>query len=209
MIRALALSTALVAAVHAADPPAPAAAAPAEHGKNAEKLSGEQDELAANVKQIILEQTAQQVIQLFNDAKNAMNDSSDGLASHDTGGKTIAAQTDVIERILDAAKERQKQQGGKAGDAMLDMMQNMAGKDKDKGKDGKGKDGKGKQPGDKPGQGQTGDSNTANESVKGSLGGKEETRRVPKAAGNAGQPLPPEFHKALDAYNRGAEKLAK
>jgi hypothetical protein len=176
------------------------------HQKNSEKLASDQDELTANVKQMILEQTAPPVIKLLDQVKDAMNDSSDGLSAHDTGGVTIAAETDVIEKMLDAAKERQKQQGGQSGGAMLDMMERMAGKSKEGQKPGEQKGGK---PGDQPGQGQTGDSNMANESVGGQLGGKDETRRVPKAAGTSGQPLPPEFRQALDAYNRGAEKLAK
>ncbi len=176
------------------------------HQKNAEKLATEQDELATNVKQMILEQTVPPVIKLLGQVKDAMNDSSDGLTAHDTGGPTIAAETDVIEKILDAAKERQKQQGGQSGSAMLDMMERMAGKSKEGQKPGGQKAGK---PGDKPGQGQTGDSSSANQSVSGQTGGKNEARRVPKAAGTSGQPLPAEFLQALDAYNRGADKLTK
>jgi len=177
-----------------------------QHRKNAEKLAADQDELTANVKQMILEQTAPPVIKLLEQVKDAMNDSSDGLAAHDTGGTTIAAETDVIEKTLDAAKERQKQQGGESGSAMLDMMERMAGKSKEGKKPGDPKDGK---PGDQPGQGQKGDSNGSKQSVGGQIGGKDDVRRVPKAAGASGQPLPAEFRQALDAYNRGAEKLAK
>lgn len=203
----LALSLLLVLAPHSPADDKPAADNPVvRHQKNAEKLASEQDELTANVKQMILEQTAPPVIKLLEQVKDAMNDSSDGLSSHDTGGATIAAETDVIEKTLDAAKERQKQQGGESGSAMLEMMERMAGKSKDGKKPG---DQKGGKPGDQPGKGQTGDSSSANESVGGQIGGKDDTRRVPKAAGASGQPLPSEFRQAMDAYNRGAEKLAK
>jgi hypothetical protein len=172
------------------------------HQKNSEKLAKDQDELTANVTQVILEQTAPPVIKLFEEVKGAMNDSTDHLSTHDTGGDTIAAQTDVIEKIIAAAEERQKQQGGQSGGAMLDMMKGMAGKLKPGDKPG------GK-AGNQPGKGQTGDSQKTNDPVAGSADGKDETRRVPKAAGTAGQPVPPEFRQALDAYNRGADKLAK
>ena len=79
-------------------------------------------------------------------------------------------------------------------------------------KDGEGKE-PGKKPGDKPGdqggQGMTGDSKDPNEANGGNSDAKSEERRVPKAAGTGGAPLPEEFRKALDAYNRGMEKKIK
>jgi ribosomal protein L15 len=82
--------------------------------------------------------------------------------------------------------------------AMLDMMQRMMGKEP------------GQQPGQKPGQkagsqageGQTGDSNSANQDLANAGDGNKSERRIPKSAGKAGVNLPPEFQKALDAYNQ-------
>lgn len=133
-----------------------------------------------------------------------MDETTDYLVETETGGVTIAAQTEIIEKIHQAAKARQQQgSGGEAGGAMMDMMERMMGK-KDGEGEGKG-EGKGDKPGDQAGQGQTGDSDAANEDNGGNSGGKLEQRTVPKAAGSAGKSLPREFQDALDAYNRGLE----
>ena len=58
-----------------------------------------------------------------------MDEATDRLAEADTGGETIAAQTEIIEKIHAAAKEKQSQGGGgKSGGAMMDMMERMMGK---------------------------------------------------------------------------------
>jgi len=191
----------------------PAAAAKPEdpvvkHQQGATKVADEQDELSADVQQLTIEQSIPKVIQLFKEVEGIMDEATDWLAEYDTGGRTLAAQTDVIEKIYEAAKERQKQQGsGKSGSAMLDMTEKMM--QGDEGKDGEKKDGKGKKPGNQGGQGMTGDSDAANEPTGGAGDGKSEIRRVPKAAGTAGHAVPEEFRKALDAYNRGLEKKVK
>jgi hypothetical protein len=186
------------------------------HQEGSRKLAETQDELAADVQQLIIEQTQPKVIELLEGVNDAMDEASGLLIEHDTGGVTIAAETDVIEKIFAAAKERQKQQGqqgekgqkGESGGAMMDMMQRMLGMTPDGEKPGGQPGGKPSQQGD--GEGMTGDSNTANgANGGGAAGGKVEERRVPKASGAAGQSLPKEFQEALDAYNREAEKLAK
>jgi hypothetical protein len=177
----------------------------------ARDLSEEQDELAADVQQLTIEQTEPKVIELFRQVEDAMDEASERLYEHETGGATIAAETDVIEKIFEAAKERQKQkcqsegqdqEGDQAGSAMLDMMERMMGRTPD-----------GKKPGDKPGdqsgEGSTGVSNSTNDNQGGAADGKVEERRVPKGSGNAGKTIPPEFRDALKAYNRGAEKLTR
>lgn len=185
----------------------------ARHQEGARKLAEKQDELAAEVQQLVIEQTQPTVILLLKEVSDSMDEATGLLIEHDTGGVTIAAETDVIEKIFAAAKERQKQQGqegqqGEAGGAMMDMMERMLGMSPDGDKPGQ-------QPGDKPsqqgdGEGMTGLSDSANGANGGGAnGGKVEERRVPKASGTAGQSLPREFQEALDAYNRDAEKLAK
>jgi hypothetical protein len=184
-----------------------------EHQEGARKLAEKQDELAADVQQLIIEQTQPKVIELLEGVNDAMDEASGLLVEHETGGVTIAAETDVIEKIFDAAKERQKQQGqqgqqGQSGGAMMDMMQRMLGMTPDGEQPGGQPGGKPSQQGD--GEGMTGLSDTANgANGGGAAGGKVEERRVPKASGTAGQSLPKEFQEALDAYNRDAEKLAK
>ena len=173
------------------------------HAEGSEKLADEQDELSADVQQLVIEQTVQQVIDLLTEVEGIMDETTDYLAETETGGETIAAQTEIIEKIHQAAKARQQQSGGEAGGAMMDMMERMMGKKEGEGK-GKGK-GKGNKPGDQAGEGQTGDSDTANDADGGNADGKIEERTVPKATGNAGKSLPREFQQALDAYNRGLE----
>lgn len=177
------------------------------HAEGSEKLADEQDELSADVQQLVIEQTVQQVIDLLTEVEGIMDETTDYLAETETGGDTIAAQTEIIEKIHQAAKAKQ-QSGGKceSGSAMMDMMERMMGKKEGEG-EGKGK-GKGDKPGDKAGQGQTGDSDSANDADGGNAGGSTEERTVPKAAGNAGKSLPGEFRQALDAYNRGLEGKA-
>lgn len=194
-----------------AESPADLADKIAEHQAGAEKLAERQDELSADVQQLIIEQTHPKVIELLESVEDAMDEASLLLIERETGGETIAAETDVIEKIFEAAKERQKQQGqgeGQGGGAMLDMMKEMMGQGKPADKPGK-QPGKGEGEGEQGGEGQTGDSNSANQANGGATGGKDEERRVPKSSGRAGQNLPREFQDALDDYNRAAEKLVK
>lgn len=171
------------------------------HAEGSEKLAGEQDELSADVQQLIIEQTVPQVIELLSEVEGIMDETTDYLAERSTGGTTLAAQTEIIEKIHAAAKAKQQQGGkGEAGSAMMDMMERMMGK-----KEGEGEGKKGEKPGDKAGQGQTGDSDEANSADGGNTGGEAEERTVPKAGGTAGKALPAEFQEALEAYNRGLE----
>ena len=199
MIQSLAAVLALALALGAAAAEDPLAT----HRDGSTKLATEQDELTADLRQLILEQTIDKVIELLEEVGEAMEDATDRLEGHDTGGETIAAQTDVIEKIYEAAKERQQQQGSD-GSAMMDMLERMMGRtpDADKG-------GQGDQPGDSGGEGMTGESDTGNETEGGAAGGKTEERRVPKASGTAGRAVPAEFRDALEAFNRGAGEIAK
>ena len=185
----------------------PLDAALAKHREDSNKVADRQDDLSADVQQLAIEQTVPQVIELLNQVKTIMDEATDHLAEADTGGRTIAAQTEVIEKIHAAAKEKQKQQGsGQSGSAMMDMMERMMGGKPDADKNGKGKGGK---PSDQGSGGMSGLSDAANGAIDGQTGGKSEARRVPKAGGSAGHVLPEEFRKALDAYNRGAERKVK
>jgi len=178
----------------------------AQHQTGAAKVADDQDELAADVQQLVIEQTMPKVIELLDQVQDIMNESTDRLAKADTGGETLAAQTEIIEKIHAAAKEKQSQgQGSKPGSAMMDMMERMLGK-KPGGEKGPGKGGK---PSAQGGGGMTGAADTANDAPGGQAGGKSEARRVPKAAGTATREIPEEFKQAFDAYNRGAEKKVK
>jgi len=189
---------------------APSADGAAKHQQGAAKVADDQDELSADVQQLVIEQTMPKVIELLHEVQAIMHEATDRLAKADTGGDTLAAQTEIIEKIHAAAKEKQSQgNGGKAGGAMMDMLERMMGKNPQDGKkkpgQGKGKDGQATGQG---GGGLTGSSDTANDAA-GQPGGKSEARRVPKAAGSAILEIPEEFRQAFDAYNRGAEKKIK
>jgi len=204
-ITAAALLLLLPGIVRAEDKPLDTALT--KHREGSTKVADQQDELSADVQQLTIEQTVPQVIELLNQVRQIMDEATDKLAEYDTGGTTLAAETEVIEKIHAAAKEKQKQQGsGQSGSAMMDMMERMMGKKPDGDKDGKGKDGK---PGDQGSNGTSGLSDEANGASDGQTGGKSEARRVPKAGGSAGHALPEEFRKALDAYNRGTEQKLK
>ncbi len=179
----------------------------AKHHEGSNKVADRQDELAADVQQLTIEQTVPQVIELLGQVKQIMDEATDKLAGYDTGGVTLATETEVIEKIHEATKEKQKSGGGgQSGSAMMDMMERMMGEKNDEAKQGKGKGG---QASDQGSNGMSGLSDAANGVTDGQPGGKSESRRVPKASGTAGHALPEEFRKALDAYNRGAEKKVK
>lgn len=197
----------IIPAIALADDNAELAEKISTHQSGARDLSDEQDILAADVQQLTIEQTNPEVIALFREVEEAMDDASERLYDHDTGGVTIAAETEVIEKIFEAAKKKQQCQGGdcsKPGSAMLDMMERMMGKEPGQGQK------PGQKPGDQGGEGQTGDSSKDNSEVNGTTGdGSKEERTVPKGAGLAGKELPQEFRDALKAYNKGAEKLVR
>lgn len=181
-----------------------------EHQQGAKKTSVKQDELAGDVQQLRIEQTIPEVIALLDEVEIIMDEASEKLLDSNTGGDTIAAQTEVIEKIFEAAKKKQQQQGqgegkpqqGEGAQGMMEMMKRMMGE----GAEGDEKK-PGNKPGSKPGDGQKGESDTANSAINGNGSGqKSEERRVPKASGAPGQEFPEEYRKALDAYNRSLSK---
>jgi hypothetical protein len=204
IIGGLSLISPLVMAVES-----PVETALATHQQGAAKVADRQDELAADVQQLTLEQTVPEVVKLLNEVGKIMDEATDKLTDSNTGVETLAAQTEVIEKIHAAAKEKQKKEGScSSSSAMMDMMERMMGKKPETEAKAKaqGKDGK---AGSVAGEGSSGLSDTASAASDGPGSGKSEARRVPKASGSAGRALPEEFRKALDAYNRGAEQKAK
>ena len=83
----------------------------AKHSEGAKKLSGEQDELSADVQDLIDEQTDTEVIELLREIEVIMGDATDLLENKKTDGATIATETEVIEKIFEAAKKKQKKGG--------------------------------------------------------------------------------------------------
>ena len=77
-----------------------------------EKLAEDQDELSADVQDLIDEQTSEEVIKLLEEVEELMGETIDRLDEQKTDGETIAAETEIIEKIFEAAKKKQQQSGG-------------------------------------------------------------------------------------------------
>jgi hypothetical protein len=95
--------------------------------------------------------------------------------------------------------------------SMLEMLKNMmeGGSDVGEGQQ------QGQQPGDQPGQaGDQPGQGSGNGGGSGKAGDPDNTaendnRRIPRNSGKAGSTLPREFHKAMDAYNKGATQKSQ
>ena len=85
-----------------------------QHGEKSQLLAIEQDELSADVQDLIDEQTDAEVIGLLREIEVVMADATDLLEQKNTSGETIATETEVIEKIFEAAKKKQQnqQEGG-------------------------------------------------------------------------------------------------
>jgi len=185
------------------------------HGTGSIKTANDQDELSADVQDLIQEQTDDKVIKLLEEAEKLMAEATDSLELKKTGGLTIAIETEIIERIYEAAKQKKKQskegeeeqqekgEQGKPGtgkpspsDGMMEMLEQMMGK----------QSGEGKTPGgEQAGKGNEGDSDSVNELQNQQPNeGNNSIRRIPKSSGTAGSSLPRELQKALDAFNKAA-----
>ena len=189
------------------------------HAEGSKLVAREQDELSADVQELIQGETNAKVIDFLAEAEELMAQATDRLEKLDTSGATIAIETEIIEKIAAAAKQKQQSAEGEEGEegeegkgkgkgksgALMEMMQQMMGQ-------GSKGDQPGKQPGKGPGkgpggqsggEGQEADSATGNQTSSEKSSGNKESRRLPKKSGSAGTTLPPEFNKALDAFNKG------
>jgi hypothetical protein len=165
-------------------------------------LAREQDELQADTMDIISEQTDRNVIALLEQCRHAMNDAVDELEANRTGGPAIAAQTEVIELIYQAAlrmnggDNRQEENAGTS--TLMDMIRQMLGLETDSVH-------KKTSPSSSPGAG-TGSSGTSPEGntpmPDDDQAPVHKTRSVPKSTGSGVADMPEEFRKALDAYNK-------
>ena len=205
----------------------------AKHKETAEKLAVQQDELQADTSDLIMGETNEEVIDLLKKCRHAMNDAVDLLENYNTGGPTLAAQSDVIELIYLAAKARMSMPGGGAGgklpklgengmkpgsEALMNMLRQLLGMDSESQSmqqgdsegegqgqgQGEGQNGRG----NKPGKGADGKSDMASSQEKGnsSPATAVESPSVPKSPRLSAAHKPAEFRKALDAYNRTLQK---
>lgn len=200
----------------AADPK-PAPEYSARHKETASKLAVQQDELQADTSDLILGETNEEVVDLLKKCRQAMNDAVDLLEVYNTGGQTLAAQSDVIELIYQAAKAKMTGADGQpkpGGRALMDMLRQLLGMDSDaqsaeqqEGNE-KGQGGSQSGSGNNPGSKADGKSNMASAQDKGVSNPDmtAETRSVPKSTGISADDMPSEFRKALDAYNKTLQK---
>ena len=183
--------------------PAPAPEYSAKHRETASKLAVQQDELQADTSDLILGETNEEVVDL--------------LEVYNTGGQTLAAQSDVIELIYQAAKAKMTGADGRpkpGGRALMDMLRQLLGMDSDSQSaeqqegNGKGQEGSQRGSGNNPGRGANGNSIMASSQDKGvsNPDTAAETRSVPKSTGMSADDMPSEFRKALDAYNKTLQK---
>lgn len=198
--------------------PAPAPEYSAKHKETASKLAVQQDELQADTSDLILGETNEEVVELLKKCRHAMNDAVDLLEVYNTGGQTLAAQSDVIELIYQAAKAKMTGADGQpkpGGRALMDMLRQLLGMDHDaqsaeqqEGGDEKGQEGSQKGSGNNSGRGTNGKSNMASSQDKGVSNPDTavETRSVPKSTGMSADDMPSEFRKALDAYNKTLQR---
>lgn len=77
------------------------------HQEGSEKVSIDQDKQAANAQELLALQTNPKVITLLNEVEILMAKATDRLEDADTGGDTIAMQTEIIEKIYEAAKAKE------------------------------------------------------------------------------------------------------
>jgi len=70
------------------------------------KTAIEQDELSADVQDMIQEQTHPKVLGLLNEVETLMGEGTKKLEDKNSGGETIAIQTEIIEKMFEAAKQK-------------------------------------------------------------------------------------------------------
>lgn len=80
----------------------------ADRKKESVELSKEQDELSADVQELIEDQTNPKVIEMLEEVEQLMLGVTDNLSEADTGKDTLFNETKIIEKIFEAAKEKSK-----------------------------------------------------------------------------------------------------
>ncbi|MFC5051489.1 hypothetical protein ACFPK9_12830 [Rubritalea spongiae] len=180
------------------------------HSEGAQRVAREQDELSADVQELIQLETDEKVIQFLAEAEELMAGATDKLEAQDTSGPTIAIETEIIEKIADAAQQKQQSQpqqgeGDPQSGALMQMLQQMMQQGQNQEGQKPSQQAEGQQPGSQGGEGMEADSSSANTQQGGDVSGVSETRRLPKKSGSAGTSIPKEFQKALEAYNKGIE----
>ena len=156
-----------------------------------------QDNLQAHWQELQADYDNPKIEPLLKECQKAMNDVLDYLEQEETGGPTLAAESEVIEKIYEAAEQKanspQASQGMKG---LLMMMQSMMGKASGPAAP---TPGKGGSSGENLSQG----SKTSPTQEKGdSAPQKQSGRRVGKSTGSAGVEVSEEFRQEMENYAR-------
>lgn len=165
-----------------------------------QETTDQQDELSADLQELIQQETNQKVIEFLSQAEELMSQSTDLLESQTTGQSSIVINNEVIERLYNAAKQKSQSPGQskEQNDALMQMMQRMMEEAFD----------------DKEAQGNaqqsSGDGEGANGSSTQTLGNatSENTkqRRISRKSGTILKNIPREFQEIIESYNREISK---
>lgn len=163
------------------------------------ELVESQDELSAETQELIELQTQEKVIQTLEQMESSMVSATLRLLDGDTGGETIAIQTDIIEKAYQSAKQKQQSQSSLSDtdQALMDTLEKMLGKSSQKGKkqaQKSGGDGNGGNPAEGEGKANKAENEFADEN-------SSKERSVPHLSPSSGDLLPIEFQELIDNYN--------
>ncbi|HUF61624.1 MAG TPA: hypothetical protein VMN36_06080 [Verrucomicrobiales bacterium] len=161
-----------------------------EYTTRSRALAGEQMLVGKDIHDLMEAYPIPMLHQILGQADRAVADATGLLNRPDTGGETVAAETEVIEILANAS---QSCCGAGASAGMMAMMQMMMGMSV------------GQSPGGNPGGGL---SDRANDDVAGDAeGGRAEDRSVQKASGRSLSEFPAEFREALGKYFEAVEQI--
>ncbi len=161
------------------------------YATSARKLAEEQRAIGLSVAQLIVRVLGPELQARLRAAAAAINDASELLQRPETGGETIAAETEVIELLANAARSSGQASGNsKTVQALEEMLVQME---------------LGNSPG---GNASGGRSALASANAEGATGqDKPEERRIENTRGFAGGDFPEEFREALGYFFEQREEL--
>ncbi len=171
------------------------------------ELITRQDGLSADVQELIELQTQLKVIENLELIEAHMVEATLRLQEDQTGGKTIAIQTEIIEQAYEVAKKKQqsKSTSSDTDKALMNALQKMLGKPESQGKE------KGKKPNDQKSQGKgAGTENKGEGAPQNDTSSGERfftipsqgRRTVPSDSSIQGELLPLEFQSLIEDYNQ-------
>jgi small-conductance mechanosensitive channel len=163
----------------------------AHHAQVAAGLAADQRDIAFSVASLLARLMDPNLQQRLRGAAEAMDDAAALLERADTGGETIAAETDAIERLAQAAKAS-GQMGGqsKTVNALAEVLAMM-------------------EVGNSPGGNDSGESSSlASRASEGAMGEDgREARTIGKTSGRVAGDFPEEFREALGHFFEAREAL--